>query len=79
MDVFACIGDVIPPLENEKPAHLPMIGADLAEIAQVRQALAAAHTPIAEAYAEALDWVLEQKAAETGYTGPRTERMKFQG
>ena len=79
MDVFACIGDVIPPLENEKPAHLPMIGADVAEIQKVREALATLGTPIGEAYVEALDWVLEKKAAESGYTGPRTERMKFQG
>ena len=79
MDVFACVGDVLPPLEDEKPAHLPMIGASLAEIQKVRGALAQLDTPVAEAYREALDWVLTQKAAETGYTGPRTERAKFQG
>ena len=79
MDVFACIGDVLPPLENEKPAHLPMITASLAEIREVREALGELNTPIAEAYTEALDWVLKKKAEETGYTGPRTERIKFQG
>ena len=79
LDVFACIGDVIPPLEDHKPAHLPMVGVGLAEIQKVREALAKLDTPIGKAYGEALDWVLEQKAQETGYTGPQKERIKFQG
>lgn len=79
MDVFACVGDVLPPLENEKPAHLPMIGAHVAEIQKVRGALAQLGTPVAVAYVEALDWVLEKKSEAPGYTGPQTERMKFQG
>lgn len=79
MDVFACVGDVLPPLENEKPAHLPMIGAHVAEIQKVRGALAQLGTPVAVAYVEALDWVLEKKSEAPGYTGPQTERIKFQG
>ena len=79
MDVFGCIGDLLPPLENEKPAHLPMIGVSLAEIRRVREALGNLDTPTARAYAEALDWVLEQKAAQPTYNGPKSERTKFKG
>ena len=79
MDVFACIGDMLPPLENGKPAHLPMIMARLEEIQEVREALSKLDTPVAKAYTEALDWVLEEKAKEIGYTGPRKDRIAFQG
>lgn len=79
MDVFACIGDVLPPLENEKPAHLPMIGVEASRVEEVRDALRKLQTPTAEAYVEALNWVLAEKAGETGYTGPRDERIQFRG
>ena len=79
MDVFACIGDVLPPLEDKKPAHLPMIGVSPAETREVRGALAQLDTPTARAYTEALSWVLEEKAKDPGYTGPKKARVKFQG
>ena len=34
---------------------------------------------VARAYAAAIRWVLEEKQKDKGYTGPREERVAFQG
>ena len=79
MDVFACIGDVLPPLENEKMAHLPMIHASLETMETARAALAQLGGPLAAAYEKAIAWAMAEKEKETGYTGPQKERISFKG
>ena len=80
MNIFTCIGDVLPPLDDQKPAHLRMVFADLATLAETAAALRAlAGDDVAQSYAQAIEWVMEEKKQQTGYTGPQTERIKFQG
>lgn len=79
MDVFACIGDVLPPLKDDTLAHLPMIALDRETMERVLEALGTLDTPVAKAYEEAVRWAMEEKAKETGYTGPRKERIQFEG
>ena len=79
MDVFACLGDVLPPLENHKPAHLPMIHASQAQMEAVRAALGAVDNQEAKAYEKAVAWAIEEKAKQTGYTGPQKGKISFKG
>ena len=79
MDVFACIGDVLPPLKDDTLAHLPMIALDREAMETVLEALGTLDTPVAKAYEDAVRWAMEEKAKETGYTGPRKERIQFEG
>ena len=79
MNVFACLGDVLPPLENHKPAHLPMIHASQAQMKAVRAALGGVDSKEARIFEKAVAWAIEEKAKQTGYTGPQKERISFKG
>ena len=58
MDVFACIGDVLPPLKDDTLAHLPMIALDRETMETVLEALGTLDTPVAKAYEEAVRWAM---------------------
>ena len=78
-NVFACVGDVLPPLESENLAHLRMVSADMPTLHQVRDDLRAlADDETAQAFAEAIDWVIDQKNNQQAFAGPRTDRIKFE-
>lgn len=80
INVFACIGCVLPPLENGKPAHLRRVFADADVLIRTRDALASlSDNKTAQAYAQAVDWVIREKAKQGDYTGPRKDRIAFKG
>lgn len=80
MNVFACIGNVLPPLQNDAPAHLRMVFADRETLEKTRDALLALEEDkVAQAYAEAVAWVMEEKEKQAAYTGPRKDRIAFKG
>ena len=80
MNVFACIGCVLPPLKDDEPAHLLRVTADMDTLTQVRDALRALDgDTAAAAYADAVDTVIREKSNQEAYTGPRKDRIKFQG
>ena len=77
-NVFACIGDVLPPLHSETLGYPRMVTADDATIAATREALVAlGDDDLAVAYIEAIDWVVEEKKKREAYTGPRSDRIAF--
>lgn len=79
MNVFACIGNVLPPLEDAAPAHLRMIFANRETLEKTRDALAVLDSTVAKSYAEAITWVMEEKEKQGAYTGPRKDRIAFKG
>ena len=77
-NVFACIGDVLPPLHSETLGYPRMATADDATVAATREALAAlGDDDLAIAYIEAIDWVAEEKKKREAYAGPRSDRIAF--
>lgn len=80
MNVFACVGNVLPPLQDDTPAHLRMVFVDWDTLKTTRDALAALEgDATAQAYAEAITWVMKEKEKQSAYTGPRKDRIVFQG
>ena len=80
MNVFACIGDVLPPLANDAPAHIRMVFAEKKTLEAVRDALLQIEDDsVAYAYLEAVQWVIAEKEKQSAYTGPQKERIAFKG
>jgi len=80
MNVFACVGNVLPPLKNDEPGAVRMVFADVHTLTETKDALhKLTDDPIAQAYAEAVEWVIAQKEKQAAYTGPREDRIAFQG
>ena len=80
MNVFACIGNVLPPQQNGVPAHLRMVFADRETLEKTKAALTALEAdPLAKTYADAISWVMEEKEKLATYTGPRKDRIAFKG
>ena len=80
MNVFACIGNVLPPLTNNTPAHIRMVFAEKETLESVCDALLAIEDDsVAYAYAEAVQWVIGEKEKQGVYAGPRKERIAFKG
>ena len=79
MNVFACVGNVLPPLQDDMPAHVRMVFASRETLETTRDALLAIEDSVADAYAEAIGWVLEEKKKQGAYTGPRKDRITFKG
>jgi hypothetical protein len=80
MNVFACVGNVLPPLTNDMPAHIRMVFAQKETLEQVRDALLQIEDDsVAYAYAEAVQWVIAEKEKQGAYTGPRKDRISFKG
>ena len=79
MNVFACVGDVLPPLKDDEPAHLRKVFVSRETLESTANALAALDDEVARSYAEAIGWVLEEKAKQVGYTGPRKDKITFKG
>ena len=79
MNVFACVGDVLPPLKDEEPAHLRKVFASRETLEETARALSALDGEVARAYGDAIAWVLEEKAKQGAYTGPREEKIAFKG
>lgn len=80
MNIFVGIGDVLGPLKNGVPANILRVEADMDTLSDIRDALLVLsddHT--AQAYAEAIDWVMTEKQKDPGYTGPRKDPVKFEG
>ena len=64
-NVFACLGDVLPPLKNDVLGEPNKVTVSMETLTEVRHALKAlCDDEVAEAYAEAIDWVIEQKKAK---------------
>lgn len=80
VNVFACVGDVLPPLQDDKPAHPRRVFADRQTLLEARSALAQLEADeTARAYMEAVDWVIREKEKQQTYTGPQKERVAFKG
>jgi hypothetical protein len=79
MNVFACIGDVMPPLRDDSPADVLRISADKNEMQTVRDSLTALEGNTAKAYAEAVAWALEEKEKQNAPVLPQKERLAFKG
>ena len=79
MNVFACVGDVLPPLKDDEPAHLRRVFASRETLEKTAQALTTLENEVAQSYADAIGWVLEEKAKQGAYTGPREDRIAFKG
>lgn len=80
-NVFACIGDVLPPLNDKELVHGPKITADLNTITQTREALLTLKNDgdeLAGYYAEALVMAIEEKN-KIPSTTPLTEWIVFKG
>ena len=61
-NVFACLGDVLPPLKDDVYGEPHKVKVSLETLTEVSTALKAlGDDEIAQAYAEAVDWVIEQK------------------
>ena len=77
-NVFACIGDVLPPLEDDKLGYPRMVSADMETLYKVRDLLYALEgDDDAQAYAEAIDWVINEKKNQEAFSGPRSDRIEF--
>lgn len=64
-NVFACIGDVLPPLKDDVYGEPHKVNLSEDELIKTRDALISlGNDEMAEAYAEAIDWVIEQKKAK---------------
>ena len=80
MNVFAAVGNVLPPLTNEQPGHVRMVFADRSTLETVYRALAKIENDsVAAAYAEAVKYVMDEKEKQGKYTGPREDRIAFKG
>ena len=80
MNVFAAVGNVLPPLTNEPPAHVRMVFAQRETLESVRNALLQIENDgVAAAYAEAVQYVIDEKKKQGEYTGPQKERIAFKG
>ena len=80
MNVFACVGNVLPPLKDDAPAHLRMVFTPIETLEKTRDALAKLETdPVAKAYLDAVNWVIEEKKKLPSYAGPQKKRIAFQG
>ena len=80
-NVFACIGDVLPPLNDTQLVHGPKITADINTIVKTREALLAlanSGDELAGYYAEALAMAIEEKNKIPSNT-PLTEWIAFKG
>ncbi len=61
-NVFACLGDVLPPLKDDVYGEPHKVKVSLDTLTEASNALKAlGEDEIAQAYAEAVDWVIEQK------------------
>lgn len=77
-NIFACLGDVLPPLDSEQLGQPRMVTADEATMIATREALAAlGDDEQAEAYIEAIDWMINYKKNERAFSGPRSDRIEF--
>ena len=64
-NVFACIGDVLPPLKNDVYGEPRKVKLAAEDMIKVRDALLTLDgDEQAEAYVEAIDWMIEQKQAK---------------
>lgn len=80
MNVFACIGDVLPPLKDDSPAEVLRITADRAYMEAVRDALLALEgDSVAAAYAGAIAWAIAEKEKMDKPVLPQRERQAFRG
>ena len=78
VNVFACIGDVLPPLNSEQLGYPRMVTADEAMMNATREALAAlGDDELAQAYIEAIDWTINYKQKQEAFSGPRSDRIAF--
>ena len=80
MNVFAAVGNVLPPLSNAQPAHVRMVFAEQETLEAVYGALQAIEDDsVAAAYGEAVKYVMDEKKKLGQYTGPRKDRITFKG
>ena len=64
-NVFACLGDVLPPLKDEVYGEPHKVNLSEDELIKTRDALISLGSDeLAEAYVGAIDWVIEQKKAK---------------
>ena len=60
--MFACLGDVLPPLKDNVYGEPHKVTLSEDELIKTRNALISlGNDEMAEAYAEAVEWVIEQK------------------
>lgn len=75
-NVYACIGDVLPPI-SACPGFLRMVSADMETLVHVRDLLrAGAEDELFEAYANAIDWIIEEKSKPEALNAP-SDRITF--
>ncbi len=85
INVFACLGSVLPPLECDgkaAPAHMDSVTVDLNELKRVREALlalAAEKDDLAQVYADAIHAVIQTKLEESEEIISPAERIFFLG
>lgn len=82
MNVFRAVGDVLPPLRNDRKVHFKHLQANVAELREIKQALealAAKGHPLAAVYADLAAAAVEYKETEVVNAGPLKETIKFDG
>jgi hypothetical protein len=82
MNVFRAVGEVLPPLKNDTKAHFKYLRADIAELREIKQALetlAATGDALAAVYADIAAASLTYKENEVEQKGPLTHTVKFDG
>lgn len=82
MNVFACLGGVLPPLKDGVPAHIEQVEVENEELICVKTALrklALEGNVTAKIYADAVEWVIEEKAKTPQKMEILKERIAFQG
>lgn len=82
MNVFACIGDVLPPLNDERKTYDGMVMVDMDTLKTTRDALqklADEGMEVAGYYVESLEEAIKEKANKKMADGPLEERIFFKG